>query len=162
MGTLAKALLIANLAASPSAWPAPPWGPAPAPMLYLTSIDNGRSLDIEQGSEIQLRLSENASTGYRWSLGPLDPALIELVTERTQTNPSDAAGSQGQPVPAGNPRQVAFRFKALRPGRTEITLRHLRSWEGDRSTIDRFRLSLHIDAKSAHQGGPHPGLPVQP
>jgi inhibitor of cysteine peptidase len=153
---LATGLLLAILAAGSSAWSAPAWSQAQTPMLLLTSTDHGRRLAIHPGSEIQLTLNENASTGYRWSLDRLDPTLIELVSEQSLANPSGGAHSQGLPPALGSPGQVVYRFKALRPGRTEITLNYQRSWEGDRSTIDQFRLSLHIHAKSAIQVGPDP------
>ena len=159
---LATGLLLANLAACPSAWPAPACGQAAAQMLSLTSADDGRSLDIRQGSEIELTLRENASTGFRWSLAPLDPALVELVSEQSLPNPGGGASSPGLPPPVGSPGQVVYRFKALSPGRTQIKLNHLRSWEGDPSTIDRFRLSLRIHAKSANQNRPHPTMPGHP
>ena len=126
-------------------------------MLVLTSADDGRHLAINQGGEIQLTLNENASTGYRWSLGPLEPSLLELVS-------GAGVGSQapGLPPAVGSPGQVVYRFKALRLGRTVLSLRLLRSWEGDRSTIDRFRLSLLIQAKSAPASGVDSGLPIHP
>ena len=154
--TLVTGLLLTNLAAAPRAWSAPRCGQSRSPMLVLTSADHGRSLDINQGGEIHLTLNENASTGYRWSLAPLNPTLVELVFEQALANHDEGAGSQRLPPPVGSPGQVVYCFKALRPGRTEITLNYLRSWEGDRSTIDQFRLSLHIHAKSANQVGPNP------
>jgi inhibitor of cysteine peptidase len=159
---LATALLATFLAASPRAWAAPPCGQAAKPMLLLTSLDNDRSLEISPGSQIQLTLAENPSTGYRWSLAPVDPALVELVSEQSQASPAGGSGSQGQSRPVGSPGEVIYRFKALRAGTTEISLRNMRSWEGDRSTIERFRVSLHIRAQSASQGGPHPGMPTRP
>lgn len=156
---LLTALLATGLAASPGAWAMPPCGQAAKPMLVLTSLDNGRSLEICPGSQIQLTLAENPSTGYRWSLAPLDPALVELVSEQSQPRP---AGTPGQAQPVGSPGQVVFRFKALRPGRTDISLKHLRSWEGDRSSIDRFRVGLHIQAQAASPRGPKPGMPSRP
>ena len=133
-------------------------------MLVLTSADDGRHRAINQGGEIQLTLNENASTGYRWSLGPLEPSLLELVSAQALANPGAGVGSQapGLPPAVGSPGQVVYRFKALRPGRTVLSLRLLRSWEGDRSTIDRFRLSLQIQAKSTRGSGVAPGLPIHP
>ena len=152
---LAIALLATGLALSPTAWAAPYCGQAAKPMVLLTSLDNGRSLEICPGSQIQLTLAENPSTGYRWSLAPLDPALVELVSEQSKA-PAGGSGSQdqSQSQAVGSPGEVIYRFKALRPGRTEISLRHLRSWEGDRSTIDRFRVDLHIHTHEQAKGGP--------
>ena len=176
---LATGLLLATLAAGATAlpnpavqnpavpnpaWPNPGWSQARLPMLVLTAADNGRHLDISQGCEVQLTLNENASTGYRWSLAPLDPTLLELVSAQALANPGDGASSQvpGVAPAVGSPGQVVYRFKALRPGRTVISLGLLRSWEGDRSSIDRFRLNLQIQAKSAPGSGVHPGLPIHP
>jgi len=171
---LATGLLLATLAADATAlpntamptpaWPNPAWSQARLPMLVLTAADNGRHLDIIQGCEVQLTLNENASTGYRWSLAPLDPTLLELVSAQALAKPGGGAGSQvpGVAPAVGSPGQVVYRFKALRPGRTVISLGLLRSWEGDRSSINRFRLSLQIQAKSAPGSGVHPGLPIHP
>ena len=159
--TLVTGLLLTNLAAAPRAWSAPRCGQSRSPMLVLTSADHGRSLAINQGGVIQLTLNENASTGYRWNLDPLNPTLVELVSVQALANPSEGGGSLGLPPPVGSPGQVVYCFKALRPGRTEITLTYLRSWEGDRSAIDRFRLNLQIHPKSGNPVGPVPTMPAR-
>ena len=157
---LVTGLLLTNLDAAPRAWSAPRCGQTRSPMLLITSADHGRKLEINQGGEIQLTLNDNASTGYRWSLASLDPTLVELVSEEALANPREGGGSLGLPPPVGSPGQVVYCFRALRPGRTEITLNYLRSWEGDRSTIDRFRLNLQIHPKSANPVWPVPTMPA--
>ena len=153
--------LTAGLAPCPRAWAMPRCGRAPGPMLVLTSLDNGRSLEICPGSQIQLILAENPSTGYRWSLARLDPARVRLVSEQSQ-GPGRGASSLGQPQPVGSPATVVYRFMVMQPGRTAISLRQLRSWEGDRSTIDRFRVNLHIQAPSTSRRVPNSSTSNRP
>ena len=93
---------------------------------------------------------------------PPHERICNLVPSRAM-NQDWGSSRPRRPAPwVGSPGQVVYRFKALRPGQTEIPLKRLRSWKGDRPSSDRFRVSLHIDAKSTNQGGPHPARPAHP
>jgi inhibitor of cysteine peptidase len=94
------------------------WATAPAPalaqsatdrlgaMVTLTDQDNGRRLAAHRGETIEIRLAENATTGYRWAPDAIDARLIEFVGA-TADYPSKALGSGGVAI---------FRFRVVGAG----------------------------------------------
>jgi inhibitor of cysteine peptidase len=100
----------------------------------LTEADNGKTVDLRVGDEVVLRLPENASTGYRWTVDAADGNLVD-VKEGKYLAASNALGSGGE-------AQWIVHAKAA--GATEIKLKCWHSWEGERSVIERFEFTLRI------------------
>lgn len=100
----------------------------------LTETDNGKIVESHIGSEVVLRLTENAATGYRWGVEAIDESLVE-VQEGEYLPLSHAIGSGGE-------AQWIVRAKAT--GITTIKLKHWRRWEGEISVRERFEFSLRI------------------
>ncbi|CAN5554067.1 hypothetical protein BH10PSE4_BH10PSE4_19390 [soil metagenome] len=103
-------------------------------MLTLTEQDNGRRQVARVGDTVELRLSENATTGYRWALDAHDAAFLEALDE-TADYPSAAVGSAGEAV---------FRFRVARAGSGRLSLKYWRSWEGEGSILERFSVTLDV------------------
>ena len=107
-------------------------------MLSITESENGGTAELQAGESLRIVLPENASTGYRWELEPIDERLLEpLASEPHYRGP--AIGSGGE---------VAFLFRARQAGETEIALKRWRHWEGDSSIIGRFRIRLVVRPQS--------------
>ena len=87
-----------------------------------TYTDSGQTISIGSNQEFVIALGSNPTTGCMWQESH-DIAMLELV-EKTY-EPSEAA-KQGT-VGAGGIDY--FRFKALKTGKTEVTLVYKRSWE---------------------------------
>ncbi len=66
-------------------------------------------------------LEENGTTGYRWNMKIADESIVKL-----EKDGFIAPESNGM---AGVPGTRVFTFKALAPGKTEITFSYERSWE---------------------------------
>jgi len=99
----------------------------------LTSSDNGRTVDVRVGAEVALRLPENPSTGYGWAVDA-DTPLVEI--ERGDYVPtSNAAGGGGE---------ARWLMRAMVPGTTQIKLKRWREWEGERSVVERYEVTLKI------------------
>lgn len=75
-------------------------------MRVVTIEDDTRTLTLAPGDQVELRLPENAGTGYQWQLDPLDPALA-VVEEALKP-------AAGQPGATGEHR---FLLRAGGPGR---------------------------------------------
>jgi inhibitor of cysteine peptidase len=101
-------------------------------MLTLTDQDNGRRLAVHVADVLQLRLAENATTGYRWATDSYDNGLLELV-EATASYPNAAVGSGGEAM---------FQFRAIGVGSGTLTLKYWRHWEGTGSIIRRFAVTI--------------------
>ena len=49
--------------------------------VYLTMDDNGSSISINLGDQINVTLSENPSTGYMWNITQLNESLLNLTKD---------------------------------------------------------------------------------
>jgi inhibitor of cysteine peptidase len=103
-------------------------------MQSLTETDNDRTVDLRVGETFRVRLPENATTGYRWTIDRLDDEVVEAVG----SEPDYAAGA------VGSGGAVTFTFRAKKPGTGDIALKHWRHFEGDSSVTNRFRLRLNV------------------
>jgi inhibitor of cysteine peptidase len=101
-------------------------------MLTLREQDNGRRVPAHVGDEIEVRLAENATTGYRWAPDSPDAGVLQPV-EATANYPSAAVGAGGEAI---------FRFRVVGPGSGKLALKSWRHWEGDRSIIQRFAVTV--------------------
>ncbi len=74
------------------------------------------------GEEFVIALGSNPSTGYRWKAS-YDEERIELLEQTYK--PKESADVKV----VGGEGVEYFKFKALKPGKTEITMTCERSWE---------------------------------
>ncbi len=99
--------------------------------MELTHGDSGTEREVHVGEQIEVKLPENPTTGYRWQ-ADVDSAALK------QTN--DSYEGAVQPRGAGGTRLV--RFEALRPGDVTLKLVKKRSWE--QKATDTFTVQLHV------------------
>jgi inhibitor of cysteine peptidase len=72
------------------------------------------------GELVTLRLPENATTGYQWTVAEVGSGL-QQEDERTVVDPAAVPGAAGA---------HEFDVRPLEPGRWNVLLRLGRSWEG--------------------------------
>ena len=87
-----------------------------------TYTDEGQTIDIGVNQEFVIALGSNPTTGYSWQAS-YDETLLELVGGKSEYKEEAKGGVVG----AGGIEY--FRFKAVKTGRTEITLVYQRPWE---------------------------------
>ena len=104
-------------------------------MLTLSEKDDGRSIDLKLGDDLEVRLPENATTGYRWAVDRTDGAVVNLVSTRPNYPSGGAVGSGGQ---------VSFVFRGGKPGMGAIVIKQWRPWEGDSSVVGRFHVEVRV------------------
>ena len=86
-----------------------------------TYTDAGQTVETGVNQQFVIALGSNPTTGYSWQAS-YDEAMLELVGgESTYKEPKSGL------VGAGGVEY--FRFKALKTGRTEVTLVYKRLWE---------------------------------
>ena len=91
---------------------------------------NGTTVVLTVGQSLVVRLPENPTTGYRWSVESLGGMLLE----------GDEFLPAGAGAGAGGTRHL--RLRAHKPDRTQISLSLRRSWEAPSASIGRFTLSV--------------------
>jgi len=102
-----------------------------------TYTDSGQIISIGANQEFIIALGSNPTTGYVWQES-YDESTLELVEktyEPTEADEQDTAGAGGTDY---------FRFKALKTGKTEITLVYKRSWEESTPQDITKRFSVEI------------------
>lgn len=94
--------------------------PAPLPMaIALGEKDNGRSLDLSLGDQLELVLPENRTTGFRWHVVADGSPVCELHEDVPARST----------VIRGRPGQRRWRLKVQREGESELRLAYRRTWE---------------------------------
>jgi predicted secreted protein len=70
-----------------------------------------------------ITLESNKTTGYEWQLAePLDNSMLRFISSKYVTGDSDLVGAGGK---------EEWTFMALKPGKTAVSLKYVRSWEKD-------------------------------
>jgi inhibitor of cysteine peptidase len=100
---------------------------------HVRDVQNGSVLDVAVGDVIDLHLTENPSTGYRWEIDGIDQNIIH-VRER--------AFRPAAVTDVGGGGTRAFEFAVLGGGETVLRLKHWRDWEGEKSVTERFTVTI--------------------
>lgn len=106
--------------------------------MLLTEENDNTTVTARIGDTIEVSLSENPSTGYRWEVAALDSSVVSAGESRF----SPPAGGIG----AGGTRHMAFRVRDAGVGRVELVLR--RSWEPVDAAIQRW--SVTVEARGGY------------
>ena len=86
--------------------------PTAAPQLQIS--DPAKNLEATAGNEFKIIIDSNPTTGYHWEImGELDEGVLEFISKEYRADEPMLTGSGGVDV---------FTFKALKAGKTLITL----------------------------------------
>jgi inhibitor of cysteine peptidase len=102
--------------------------------LQIDENANGETLDVTTGESVEVRLSENPTTGFRWHLiadGSPTCAIVE-----------DSFSSEVRPPGKGGIH--TWKFEAVRAGESDIELQYRRRWETGVDAKKRFRLHVRV------------------
>ncbi len=97
----------------------------------LSEADNGKLITVDTGQPVSLRLPENPSTGYTWSIEAADG--IRVQSSRFVPAAAPMIGTAGQHL---------WTLTPLKPGDLPVRAKLWRAWEGDRSVEQRFAITL--------------------
>jgi inhibitor of cysteine peptidase len=100
-----------------------------------TYRDEGQAIDTEVNQQFVIALGSNRTTGYSWQES-YDGTMLELVGGQSTYKEEAKQGLLG-----GGGVEY-FRFKAVKIGRTQITLVYQRAWEEE--IIDQKVFTIHI------------------
>ena len=105
-------------------------------VVILQKEDSGREVEVKSGDVIQIELSGSGGTGYWWYVTKIDAKYAELVAEETKAPPDKKV--------LGGPTKGIWRFKAKEPGKTDLTMKYYRVWEGPEKAAEQFSVILDI------------------
>ena len=116
VNTLAAILLLG--ACSAALQPSTQSGPASPKK--IGERENGSTVALQAGGELDITLDANATTGFRWEIAAADAAIARPMGEPEYKPQGTALGSGGQ---------TTFRFEAVAPGQTIVKLIYHRPFE---------------------------------
>jgi predicted secreted protein len=116
----------------------PPVDPPATGETRIEMEDDGKSFDVARGSPLTFELTRNAGTGYAWRVGEVDPTILARQADAGDGAPEDAAAN----VPGG-PRRDSYRFVAVGPGTSVVTLTLARSF-GSTAPARTVRVTIHV------------------
>ncbi len=88
-------------------------------MIALDDKANGGSVPVSIGTELDLTLAENPTTGYRWQIGREPTPHLQLVDDHFV--PGRRTGGEGQHT---------WRWRAATPGTVRLEMELRRQWGG--------------------------------
>jgi len=93
--------------------------------IQLTAADNGRTNSVNTGSEIEIVLEGNPTTGYSWDVASFNTNRLQQIgaVKYLQSEQSDGKHRVG----VGG--KFVFQFKAVGSGQGLIKLIYRRPWE---------------------------------
>jgi inhibitor of cysteine peptidase len=104
--------------------------------LALSQSDNGRSFRVPPGTRIAIRLDENPTTGFRWTLQSIVSPILDLEYDDYTTTTTGIGG--------GGTR--IFHFVSDAPGTQTILLNLMRPWEGEAKAVSVFSATVTVTA----------------
>ena len=111
-------------------------GSGSAGQMAVGASYNNKEVNVKVGDVLAVTLESNPTTGYKWQVkGISDKAVLENTGSEFIAG---GAGAHG----AGTPGKEVWIFKALKEGKSTLTMEYLRSWEGNVPAEKTFSLSV--------------------
>jgi len=104
----------------------------------VTGSDNGSEIRLQTGEALALKLESNPTTGYSWQVIEIDDTVLG------QEGDPEYKATTGNGGPAGTGGEETIRFKALRSGKTTLTLGYMRPWE-EVPPLKTFSIQVVVD-----------------
>ena len=101
----------------------------------LREQDSGRSVEVQVGEKLEIILEGNPTTGYTWEQTTGDGAIVKLDGDPLYTSESNLIGAGGT---------YLFRFSAVAPGETSLTLIYHRSFEAGSPPLKTFTVLVTV------------------
>ena len=102
----------------------------------VTKAQDGRDLELKVGGILEIELPGRGGTGYSWFAEDTGAPYLKLVDQATR---------QVKERRVGGPVIQVWRFRAEKPGATEIKMAYYRPWEGVGQAKDRFIIKIRIE-----------------
>jgi inhibitor of cysteine peptidase len=109
---------------------------APVSQSALSVEDEGKTVKVKVGNQLNVSLDGNPSTGYHWEVGPGGSTLLEQVGEAEFASDNNAVGSPGK---------VTLTFKAVKPGEETLQLVYHQPWETGAAPLKTFEVNIQAE-----------------
>ena len=114
----------------------------------LTDLDAGNTVSLNQGDDLQVVLSSNATTGYAWQVARIDPRLGKPTINYLPS---------GTGVGSGGKTSLVWKTGSVASGLYDVALEYRRSWESasvpaNRSFSFKVRIGVPVRTCTAARG----------
>lgn len=103
---------------------------------YTITVTTAGKDTYSTGEIFALQFKSNPSTGYQW--------IVTEGNEILYKNFTIPAEQKGDQLMAGAPGKQEFWFQPSKAGDYKITLKYMRSWEGEDSAVSTYSQTLHV------------------
>ena len=102
----------------------------------VNESSSGKQVEVAVNGTITVTLDSNATTGYSWQLsGISDSSVLEKTNNVYEVPTSGRIGAGGKEV---------WTFKALRAGKTTLTMEYDQPWTGGQKDAKNFDMTMDI------------------
>jgi inhibitor of cysteine peptidase len=108
-----------------------PFGRVP---VKINESDDGKTIEVASGEDVDIELNGNPTTGYQWQLEGESSPVIRQISEPEFKPATAAIGSGGK---------VLIKFKATNIGKAGVKLVYKRSWEKT-SPSKTFKINFNV------------------
>lgn len=124
------------------------------PAVSIADKDNGKTVSIEKGKLLEVKLGGTMGTGYSWILArpnseyvwkgePKLPKNYEELMEPTGDSTVPLYSEKEQIT--GGPNETVFLLKAKKQGKTTLHFVYIRVWEKDKAPEKVFSVDVDIN-----------------
>jgi inhibitor of cysteine peptidase len=113
-------------------------------MVAVDESFNGQEVKIAPGGSLQVALNSNPTTGFKWELSQnSDPAVLEKVSNIFET--PQVKRPAGEPPLVGAGGKEFWSFKALKKGKSVLSMEYSRPWEKGEKGANQFSLTVIVE-----------------
>lgn len=113
--------------------------------VVLTMKEDGKTINVQAGKDLIVKLAEKPSAGYRWSVESVDGSLSQPVISHK------GPGADG-PVGAGRTAIFTWKTSNEKVGTHKVKLAYKRAWETDTPPAKVFSVTVKVVAAPAGVG----------
>jgi inhibitor of cysteine peptidase len=101
-------------------------------IISLSEADDGASIPLAMGDQLEVVLAGNPTTGYTWETEDLDPSVLRQVGDPSYVADTELVGSPGV---------FTFTFECVAASPTVLSLVYHRPWE-DAPPLQTFTVTI--------------------
>lgn len=112
--------------------------------LSVQESDTGKEVNVAIGGTLTVELASNPSTGFKWELMSIsDPGVLEKTGDEFEAAMIKRA--EGSPPIVGAPGRELWTFKALKKGKSQISMEYSQPWTGGTKGAKSFDLTVVVE-----------------
>ena len=112
--------------------------PEEAAGISVDASHNGKEIEVPVGQSLIINLESNPSTGFGWTLMDITDQIVLNETSNKFVSPE-----QSDPPKVGVSGTEVWQFRALKPGKSTVTMGYGRSWESV-APAETFILTVNV------------------